>query len=162
SGMDRRHGGADPERRMAPRLARDLSLRRAVGAAGGLGARGRAGRGVRLRDPLGIEGRRRGARPLVSPRRLAIALALAMLAAGARFFATPSRLHEDLPPEFAGKRNPLGGAEAIAAGGRLFRENCASCHGELADGHGPAATGLQPPPANFRTGPVLAQHSDAY
>jgi len=63
---------------------------------------------------------------------------------------------EDLPPEFAGKFNPLAGAEAVAAGASLFQQNCATCHGTLADGHGPAATGLEPPPANFRGGPVLA------
>ena len=77
-------------------------------------------------------------------------------------FGSARRYQEDLPAEFAGKRNPLGGAEAIAAGGRLFRENCASCHGDGADGHGPASVGLDPPPANFRSGTVLAKHSDAY
>lgn len=69
---------------------------------------------------------------------------------------------EDLPQEFAGKSNPFAGAEAVAAGASLFQQNCATCHGTLADGHGPAATGLEPPPADFRGGRVLAQHSDAY
>jgi len=69
---------------------------------------------------------------------------------------------EELPPEFAGKTNPLAGPEVVAAGAAIFRENCATCHGEHADGQGPAAKGLTPPPANFRYGPVLAQHSDAY
>jgi high-affinity iron transporter len=76
--------------------------------------------------------------------------------------AGPARLHEDLPAEFAGKRNPLIGADAVAAGARLFQANCATCHGEHADGHGPASVGLTPPPANFRSGPVLGQHTDAY
>jgi mono/diheme cytochrome c family protein len=71
-------------------------------------------------------------------------------------------VREDLPPEFAGRRNPLAGAESIAAGAAIFRENCASCHGPEADGHGPASKGLVPPPANFRGGPVLGQHTDAY
>ena len=78
-----------------------------------------------------------------------------------RLVAAPS-VREDLPPEFAGKHTPLDGAEAVAAGARVFRDNCASCHGDDADGHGPASRGLTPPPANFRGGPVLAQHSDAY
>jgi high-affinity iron transporter len=72
------------------------------------------------------------------------------------------RVGEDLPAEFAGRKNPLAGADVIAAGGRVFRENCATCHGERADGHGPASTGLAPPPADFRSGAVLAKHSDAY
>lgn len=74
----------------------------------------------------------------------------------------PARVHEQIPAEFAAKRNPLAGAAAIAAGERLFQANCATCHGEHADGHGPASVGLTPPPANFRSGTVLGQHSDAY
>ena len=74
----------------------------------------------------------------------------------------PGRVREELPAEFAAKRNPLAGADAIAAGQRVFRENCATCHGEHADGRGPASVGLTPPPANFQSGPVLAQHTDAY
>lgn len=71
-------------------------------------------------------------------------------------------VREDLPAEYAGRRNPIASTEAIAAGAAVFRENCASCHGADADGHGPAAKGLVPPPANFRSGVVLAQHTDAY
>lgn len=91
---------------------------------------------------------------------LAAALAVAAVVAW-RLVATPG-IREDLPPDFAGKRNPLAGPDAVAAGDRLFHENCASCHGDEADGHGPAAHGLTPPPANFKSGSVLAQHSDAY
>ncbi len=50
----------------------------------------------------------------------------------------------------------------MSEGVALFQSNCASCHGEHADGHGPAATGLTPPPADFRGTDVLARHSDAY
>jgi high-affinity iron transporter len=98
----------------------------------------------------------------VTARRGAIAATVAAVAMVAWFLASTSRYSEDLPTEFAGKRNPLGGADAIAAGDRVFHENCASCHGPQADGHGPASVGLDPPPANFRGGTVLAQHSDAY
>jgi mono/diheme cytochrome c family protein len=95
----------------------------------------------------------------------AVAIGLGAVAALGWWSAVALRAphyHEELPSEFADKRNPLSGAEAVAAGDRLFLENCASCHGERADGHGPASVGLTPPPANFRSGPVLAQHSDAY
>jgi mono/diheme cytochrome c family protein len=70
---------------------------------------------------------------------------------------------ESLPPAFAARVNPRAheGA-AVAAGELIFRDNCSSCHGDRADGHGVAAVGLVPPPANFRAGDVLPRHSDAY
>lgn len=101
----------------------------------------------------------------MSGRRVAVVAALGA-AAGVAWLLVPGltapRFDEALPPEFVAKRNPLAGAAAVAAGGRLFQENCATCHGEHADGRGPAATGLVPPPADFRDGAVLAQRSDAY
>ena len=42
-----------------------------------------------------------------------------------------------------------GDAAAIAAGKDLFVSKCATCHGESADGKGPAAIALDPPPASF-------------
>ena len=72
--------------------------------------------------------------------------------------------HRDqVPAPYAGLSNPrMGDATAVASGAVLFQSNCATCHGAEGDGHGPAATGLAPPPANFRGGDVLARHSDAY
>lgn len=40
---------------------------------------------------------------------------------------------------------------AIAAGGELYRDHCASCHGPLGAGDGPAGVALDPPPADLRT-----------
>lgn len=91
-----------------------------------------------------------------------LALAATCAALALVWWAHGTGVREELPPEFAGKRNPIAGTEAIAAGAALFHENCASCHGAEADGHGPAAKGLVPPPANFRSGSLLGQHSDAY
>jgi len=101
----------------------------------------------------------------VSRVRAVVVAALGAAAAAAWWLVPlsgPARPREDLPPEFAAQRNPLAGAAAIEAGSRVFHANCATCHGEHADGHGPASVGLTPPPANFRAGVVLAQHSDAY
>ncbi len=98
--------------------------------------------------------------------RVRTVVAAALGAAGAAWALVPSsgpaRVREELPPEFAAQRNPLTGAAAVEAGSRVFHANCATCHGEHADGHGPAAIGLTPPPADFRAGVVLARHSDAY
>ena len=68
-----------------------------------------------------------------------------------------------VPPEFVGKKNPLpDDAATIARGRALFLQNCKPCHGENADGKGPASVGLDPPPANFRDGQRLASHGDDY
>lgn len=42
-----------------------------------------------------------------------------------------------------------GRAPDLAAGGRLYAEQCASCHGVSGGGDGPAAIGLDPPPIAF-------------
>lgn len=39
---------------------------------------------------------------------------------------------------------------SILAGKLAFERNCAQCHGENADGHGPAASSMAVPPTNFR------------
>ena len=40
-------------------------------------------------------------------------------------------------------------AENIERGHSLFLKNCTACHGENADGQGPAAVAFTPPPRNF-------------
>lgn len=55
---------------------------------------------------------------------------------------------ETIPAEFAGKTNPLG-ADAALAGATVFKDYCASCHGALGHGDGPAAASLVPPPKNL-------------
>lgn len=39
-----------------------------------------------------------------------------------------------------------------ASGQAVFAANCATCHGESGRGEGPAATGLEPPPADLTDG----------
>lgn len=54
------------------------------------------------------------------------------------------------PPEYAGKTNPLANdAAAIETGKQLFATNCASCHGTLGKGDGPAAASLNPKPKDL-------------
>lgn len=51
---------------------------------------------------------------------------------------------------FMRKDNPTAGdPESISRGQRLFAEQCASCHGERADGAGPRARELAAVPTNF-------------
>jgi mono/diheme cytochrome c family protein len=38
------------------------------------------------------------------------------------------------------------------SGQAVFSANCATCHGDAGRGDGPAATGLEPPPANLTDG----------
>ena len=49
-------------------------------------------------------------------------------------------------------------APAVARGAEVFRTNCASCHGSLGRGDGPAAAGLTPRPADL-TAPALRSRS---
>lgn len=52
-----------------------------------------------------------------------------------------------VPPEYAGKSNPLG-SEA-AAGAEVFKTNCETCHGPQGHGDGPAGEVLDPKPKNL-------------
>jgi len=64
-----------------------------------------------------------------------------------------------VPPEYAGKTNPLG-ADAASAGADVFKTNCEACHGPQGHGDGPAGAALDPKPRNL---PELAKSvSDDY
>ena len=55
-----------------------------------------------------------------------------------------------LPAAYAALKNPLPAtAQNIAAGKKLYEENCASCHGAKGQGDGEAGKELSPPPANL-------------
>ena len=50
----------------------------------------------------------------------------------------------------SGDRNPFPpNPESLTIGSRVYTETCASCHGDQGRGDGPAAAGLDPPPANL-------------
>ena len=64
---------------------------------------------------------------------------------------------------YRGMRNPLTPtAKTIEAGSSLYHTHCASCHGDQAQGDGPAAGSLQPPPANLRWVVRRPMASDGY
>jgi high-affinity iron transporter len=48
---------------------------------------------------------------------------------------------------------------SLARGAQVFRESCASCHGDLGRGDGPMAAGLDPKPANLTDAAALADAS---
>ena len=59
--------------------------------------------------------------------------------------------HSSAPEEMNNRENPIiKETGSINRGRDLFLRNCASCHGENADGNGPAAKSLTPKPANLK------------
>ena len=67
-----------------------------------------------------------------------LGLAALILLAGSLAMASPKRdWLAEVPEKDRVRANPFAGnADAVAAGGILFRKNCASCHGEDALGTG--------------------------
>lgn len=66
-----------------------------------------------------------------------------------------------LPADFANLTNPFEGqADAVSAGQALYATNCASCHGDMGKGDGPAAAALDPAPANLQV--TAAETEPAY
>ncbi len=67
-----------------------------------------------------------------------------------------------VPAEYAGKQSPIpaGDAAAVAAGQKLFVENCGTCHGETGHGDGAAAAALEPKPRNLTEPGYIAGLSD--
>lgn len=72
------------------------------------------------------------------------------------------------PPEFWNLPNPVGAsAEAIAAGGRIYRGKagataCVTCHGDKGDGKGKLAMHFEPPPRNFACAQILKDIPDGH
>lgn len=67
--------------------------------------------------------------------------------------------HSSAPEEMNNRENPIiKETGSINRGKDLFLRNCASCHGENADGNGPAAKSLTPKPANLKK--MSGMHSD--
>jgi mono/diheme cytochrome c family protein len=70
-------------------------------------------------------------------RRNLIAAGLAFISAAAAFAAADGSWLKHVPDAERGRTNPFSGqADAVAAGGRVFEDHCAKCHGADAEGHG--------------------------
>ncbi len=65
-----------------------------------------------------------------------------------------------------GLENPLrrGGTleEGLAAGATIYVQNCMPCHGDRLDGEGPAASALNPVPADFTDNGTISQLTESY
>lgn len=73
----------------------------------------------------------------------------------------PAETEPEPPAEYAGKTNPFANqADAATAGGALYAERCASCHGATGAGDGPAAAALDPKPADLAT--VVGDQADDF
>lgn len=76
--------------------------------------------------------------------------ALALTACGGGGDGGTAKERQSLPADYAGLTNPFEGqADAIAQGQELYTINCASCHGDNADGSGAAGAALDPKPADL-------------
>lgn len=96
-----------------------------------------------------------------SPRARLVAPVLA-LAVGLAVLPRPALADEPSEAE-AARPNPLAGdPAAIRRGQGLFLQNCAPCHGAQADGRGPGAVGLRPPPADLAGPDVVPKHPDGW
>lgn len=78
---------------------------------------------------------------------------------------------KEIPPDLTeamGRVNPVAGdADAILAGERLFRINCAVCHGPAGDGDSPVArkfaeSGVRPPPSLVAANSATALSPDGF
>ena len=57
---------------------------------------------------------------------------------------------DGVPSPYTATSNPLPRTQAtLDRGKRVYRQNCASCHGDSGHGDGPAAATLTPPPADL-------------
>ncbi|MFQ5853037.1 MAG: c-type cytochrome, partial [Candidatus Binatia bacterium] len=67
------------------------------------------------------------------------------------------------PEEAAALENPFSHTRAtIAAGKKIYKQNCIACHGSKGRGKGPAAIALEPKPPRFKDRNVASQADGAF
>ncbi len=93
---------------------------------------------------------------------LGIAVFFSAFAIAGLVYAQEERKRPEVPGQYAGAKNPIPAAQSIAAGKKVYTINCASCHGDMGDGKGPAAAALEPKPADFTNADVMLELTDTY
>ncbi len=69
----------------------------------------------------------------------------------------------EIPEEYRRKKNLYwSDIEAIIAGSKIYKENCARCHGASGRGDGPLAKSMNPKPFSFYDSKHMSQMNDAY
>ena len=72
-------------------------------------------------------------------------------------------IHPAPPGEYAGLSNPVPKTpDNIMQGKGFYAAFCSPCHGGNFDGKGPAASGFNPPPANFSDPTTIAMLQESY
>lgn len=72
-------------------------------------------------------------------------------------------MQNGVDPKYAYATNPLRPTtETLKEGARLFAQDCSACHGATGLGNGPAAKGLNPPPADIAALIHMPMESDGY
>ena len=72
-------------------------------------------------------------------------------------------MRNGIDPAYADQSNPLEpGPETLGEGEKLYKRNCASCHGTAGRGNGDAAPALDPAPTNIAAFSKMPMASDAY
>ena len=78
------------------------------------------------------------------------ALPIALAAYGAQEHQHPAEGGAHQHPDAAKMKNPVAmSPESIAAGQKVYAQNCASCHGESGKGDGKMGAELKPQPSNL-------------
>ncbi len=68
-----------------------------------------------------------------------------------------------IDPRYASKENPVQNTtENISAGGKLYEQNCARCHGSDGLGDGEEGKSLEPRPANIAAFSKMPMATDGY
>lgn len=72
-------------------------------------------------------------------------------------------MRHGVDPRYASKENPLSPtSENVREGRTLYTQHCTRCHGPTGAGDGPAAEGLEPPPANIAAFIRMPMATDGY
>lgn len=70
---------------------------------------------------------------------------------------------DGIDARYASKRSPLApSAQDLESGERLYRQNCAACHGTRGHGDGEAGAQLRPRPANVAAFAKMPMATDGY